>query len=117
MMADREKVIKAIEICIGDEHCSRCSYHLTDYHAMAHDCRDQMMSDAIELLKEQETANLYKCPNCGTWVSAEKVVRCKDCKHGQYEEWDNGECTDKTVYCDGYGIHQPEWFCADGRKR
>ena len=24
---------------------------------------------AIQALKEQETANLYKCPNCGTWVS------------------------------------------------
>lgn len=35
---------------------------------------------AIELLKEQETSNVYKCPNCGTWVSAENVVRGQDCK-------------------------------------
>lgn len=45
------------------------------------------------------------------------VVRCKDCKNGQYEEWDNGECVDKTIYCDEYGIHNPEWFCADGERR
>jgi len=45
------------------------------------------------------------------------VVRCKDCKHGQYEEWNNGECVDKTVYCDGYGIHKPDWFCADGERK
>ena len=46
-----------------------------------------------------------------------EIVRCKDCKHGQYEEWDNGECVDKTVSCDGYGIHKPDWFCADGIRR
>ena len=48
---------------------------------------------------------------------AKELVRCKDCKHGQYEEWDNGECTDKTVYCDMYGIHKPDWFCADGERK
>lgn len=46
-----------------------------------------------------------------------ELIRCKDCKHGQYEEWDNGECVDKTVFCDGYGIHKPDWFCADGERR
>ena len=46
-----------------------------------------------------------------------QIVRCKDCKHGQYEEWDNGECVDKTVYCDGYGIHKPDWFCADWERK
>ena len=45
------------------------------------------------------------------------LVRCKDCKHGQYEEWDNGECVDRTVYCDGYGTHRPDFFCADGVKK
>ena len=49
--------------------------------------------------------------------SEQELVRCKDCKYGQYEEWDNGECVDKTVYCDGYGIHKPDWFCADGERR
>jgi len=51
---DRERVIKAIETCIGDGHCSSCGYHLSDYYVTAHDCRDQMMSDALTLLKEQE---------------------------------------------------------------
>lgn len=45
-----------------------------------------------------------------------ELVRCRDCKHGQFEQWDNGECVDKTVYCDGYGIHKPDWYCADGEK-
>ena len=56
-----------------------------------------------------ENGKLYPLP--------EEIVRCKDCKHGQYEEWDNGECVDKTVYCDGYGFHKPEWFCADGERK
>lgn len=50
-------------------------------------------------------------------IDAVPVARCKDCKHGQYEEWDNGECVDKTVYCEGYGIHSPDWFCADGEQK
>lgn len=49
--------------------------------------------------------------------SEQELVRCKDCKHGQYEEWDNGEFVDKTVYCDGYGTHKPDLFCADGERR
>lgn len=53
----------------------------------------------------------------GCEFSVEPLVLCKDCKHGQYEEWDNGECVDKTVYCDGYGIHKPDWFCADGESK
>lgn len=58
------------------------------------------------------------CQNCAARMKEDlvRVVRCKDCKHGQYEEWDNGECVDKTVYCDGYGIHKPDWYCADGEK-
>ena len=65
-----------------------------------------------KLLKEQETSNLYKCPNCGTWVSAENVVRCKDCKYHAMDmccnhpiEWNNGESRN---HCN------PNWFCSDG---
>ena len=46
-----------------------------------------------------------------------ELIRCKNCKYGQYEEWNNGECSDKTVYCDGYGVHKLDWYCADGVKR
>ena len=30
-----------------------------------------VLKEILSLLKEQETSNLYKCPNCGTWVSAD----------------------------------------------
>ena len=62
-----------------------------------------------KLLKEQKTANLYKCPNCGTWVSAENVVRCKDCKN-----WTVG---DIGTYCPYHHDARPDWFCADGERR
>ena len=67
----------------------------------------ECVEDILELLKEQETANIYKCPNCGTWVSAENVVRCKDCKYN-----DDGECIIKA----GWFPVKPDWFCADGEK-
>ena len=87
--------------------------------------------EAIELLdilpvcNECDSSNFpYTCAECCDAfllameaLKQPEVVRSKDCKHGQYEEWDNGECVDKTVYCDGYGIHKPDWFCADGERR
>ena len=66
---------------------------------------------------DEPSAPVWKSECMNSKVDMVEVVRCKDCKHGQYEEWDNGECTDKTVYCDGYGIHKPDWFCADGERR
>jgi len=68
-----------------------------------------------EIIKDK---NFVRINNFGIKRSEmDELVRCKDCKHGQYEEWDNGECVDKTVYCDGYGIHKPDWFCADGKQK
>ena len=68
-----------------------------------------LVRDALELLKEHDTANLYKCPNCGTWVSAENVVRCKDCKY-----WDESDhdCNIKT----GWFACGADWYCADGER-
>ena len=37
------------------------------------------------------------------------VIRCKDCIHGEIQ----GE----FVHCDAYGLHKPDWFCADGERR
>lgn len=67
-----------------------------------------LVRDALDLLKEQETANLYKCPNCGTWVSAENVVRCKDCKW--YDE--------RISMCDNCGLPREQtFFCSDGKRK
>ena len=63
-----------------------------------------------KLLKEQETSNLYKCPNCGTWVSAENVVRCKDCKHLSSPANGVPFCKHIKKFVDA------DWFCADGER-
>lgn len=48
-MPDREKVIKAIEICYTLGHnCTECPLFSED------DCNDKLMRDALSLLKEQE---------------------------------------------------------------
>lgn len=85
-MPDREKVIKGLEHCFHGQECCgdiECPYyieHLSDSCCLE-ECQENLKEDIIALLKEQETANIYKCQNCGTWVSAENVVRCKDCCH------------------------------------
>ncbi len=51
-------------------------------------------------------------------IDAVPVVRCKDCKYGQY-------CTDgETTYqcfkwnSNEFGaLHEQDWFCADGERR
>ena len=102
-MPDMEKVIKGLEHCSSEEGCRGCPYNKTESgHACSFDC----IRDALALLKEQETANLYKCPNCGTWVSAENVVWCKDCKHA-------GEDCEIAFH---FG-EKDDWFCADGKRK
>lgn len=59
-MADREKVIKALECCIAGDSCiSDCPYFrevpMTDGR-----CITAVQKDALELLKEQK-------PKIGTW--------------------------------------------------
>ena len=101
MMADREKVIKAYEDFVNGYECFCTS---DDYEY-------EMHKAVLALLKEQETANLYKCPNCGTWVSAENVVRCKDCKHGRQYDTNAVDCEYREL------ATEPDWFCADGEAK
>lgn len=74
-MADREKVIKGLEYCIGHHLCLGCGY----YDPNNARCQKDLMRDALELLKEQEpirpilarignydAINDYTCPVCGT---------------------------------------------------
>ena len=50
VVTDREKVIKAIEICKDktDRECTKCPYRKRTV------CLNSMLSDALELLKEQQ---------------------------------------------------------------
>lgn len=40
-----------------------------------------------------------------------ELVRCRNCKHGC--DWDNG----KWKCIKNGGMHEPNWFCADGRRK
>lgn len=71
-MLDREKIIKAIEICYSGKHnCTECELFYEE------DCNDKLMRDALELLKEQEAVKPVKqieqtewtvCGNCGKHI-------------------------------------------------
>lgn len=82
-------------------------YKAKMYHALEEDWKK-----IKEELKEQETANIYKCQNCGTWVLAENVVRCIDCKNGSL--WSD----ENVIVCDKLSkTRNKNWFCADGEKK
>ena len=49
-MIDREKVVKGLEYCTGNQLCSGCGYYDPDNVR----CQKDLMRDALELLKEQE---------------------------------------------------------------
>ena len=53
---DREKVMKALEMCETKEECVLCPYTdwCGDYEDYAVDCTSMLAKDALALLKEQE---------------------------------------------------------------
>lgn len=74
-MADRERVAYDIERCISHvpDACRDCSHYWgkKDGDVTAIDCMEELMADALALLKEQEPVepsvdvDTYVCPNCG----------------------------------------------------
>lgn len=99
-MSDRELLLERLErlAIVLDELMPQCA---------------ELVRDALAMLKERETENIYKCPNCGTWVFAENVVRCKDCIYGEHEK--NESTGTGWIYCAHHRENRPnEWFCASG---
>lgn len=92
---DREKVIKAIDICLGHGKCNDCNYRSgTNYSDQ--DCRGRMLRDALALLKEQP-----------------EIFRCKDCKWAEVSDNEHTWCD----HVDHEFCHNNDWFCADGERR
>ena len=95
-MADREKVIKALDICTSKPcYCTDCPYKVN--------CSldsQEAMEDALALLKEQP-----------------QIVRCKDCIFAFYKE---GLVLEGYIFCTkpgterGQAVKPDNWFCADG---
>ena len=124
-MPDMEKVIKGLEVCTSIADGESCPKDCPYYQEVCYGY-DQLMRDALALLKEQETVEHAKevlCKNgwekmrfpegtIGKWDDPE-IVRCKDCKHGE-------KCNE-IYLCGkarGFGIaHDPSWFCADGEHK
>ena len=75
---DRDRLIESLANCAHERNCQKCLYWQTE-----HDCRDAMLLDVSELLKEQEAVKLiepiyqgddsYVCENCGETVGWEEM--------------------------------------------
>ena len=110
-MTDREKVIKGIhQHCEGSlfDRCGECPYYEMDFGSWEESkfkCRDELLSDALALLKKQEpklVANIHKhynnvtnpnvpwvgrCPKCNKLIEGRNLTRfCKYC--GQAVKWE-----------------------------
>ena len=99
-MPDRDKVIKAIDICLGHGKCGDCGYHASNCYT-DQNCRGRMLRDVLDLLKEQEPViatrskeyeeywdRKYTCSNCDMeWMTATEDPRyCPKC--GRKVKWD-----------------------------
>lgn len=102
-MLDREKVVKGLyQHCEGSmfDRCGECPYYAVDEDGFF--CRDEMLNEALALLKEQD-----------------EIVRCKDCKHrtrricNNIEFWECNHIRYELAKC---GVTD-DWFCADGERR
>ena len=81
----REKVIKAIDICLGHGKCNDCNYH-SEANYSDQNCRGRMLQDVLILLKEQEPVK----PDSFMDGRVQRFA-CKKCgKHLLYAEWGAG---------------------------
>ena len=61
---------------------------------------------------------------CLNALQAKELIHCKDCRYGHHMvETVNGEMTTYCIFCTkpyierGNATHEPDWYCADGKKR
>lgn len=113
MIAEDEKrwndrnIVAELGYC-GKNICHRKSITNDDIRFYAY-----IMRKAHALLKEQDN-----CENCAIAIEdRQRVVRCKDCKHGKKHNINIIECTKAHDYnLEHQEFHHKNWFCADGEK-
>ena len=110
VMPDREKVIRHIKAEIEITKLRKKHFALVDI---------DMLSDAYELLKEQESeisniSNEYlKLVNVAS--KQPEIVRCRDCIHYRYYGLSDETVSECRIdHCEN---PDADWFCADGERR
>lgn len=122
-MTDKRQVIYDIERCTSHvpDACRDCSHYTG---TVGFGCMEDLMSDALALLKEHEDSirilisdleDLQKehdkllDKKIPLITNGQEVVRCKDCK------WNSG--THDFPYCQSQNVPiSPDWFCAGGER-
>ena len=102
-MADREKVIKGLQCCKSPNDHEHCPYNTGVHYNV---CTYRLLSDALELLKEQEPVepklvgvNTWTCGECGALIGFEEFAQsglelvkykfCSEC--GRKVKWDENK--------------------------
>lgn len=89
-MFDREKIIKAIEICYTPgNNCTECPF----FHK--EECNNDLMRDALELLKEQEPIAPKQQEETCVWTV------CWNCSRHLISMWTYCPYCGRTVKWDG----------------
>ena len=98
-MTDLEKVQKGLDLCLSGESsvCNDCPYDAECKEATGIGS-SPLRRDTLKLLKE--------LPD---------IIRCSDCRHYGYKDMTN---VDGFCYClKRHEYPNPDWFCADGKRR
>ena len=99
-MPDREKVINEWEAVLSRDPL---------------DVPWDLIDETVTLLKQQEAERLEFIETVARLTAEnERIVKCRDCKHGYRINASYCECTkgDPVSY-----VHRADWFCADGERR
>jgi len=118
-MADIDKVIYDIERCICHvpDACRDCSHYGQGEHL---DCMENLLRDALELLKELRKTRLEIAHEMllGSILmyQGKELIQCKDCKHGHQLDNSNYYVCGKP-FSANRETHTEDWFCADGKRK
>ena len=92
-MPDRGKVMTWLEICGKNNDCSGCCPYSENGFGEYGQCRESLMADAYDLLKEQEPKlvrideDSVHCPSCGNELfTFPRQKFCDEC--GQAVKWE-----------------------------